>query len=89
MGSGQIKNQKPARPCVRLSERLDMNEQKFWAVWRKTGGAAPSKRHDTKEDAITEAGRLAQQSNEQYFVLEVIGVVGPVTLPVNFTAIDA
>ena len=72
-----------------LMWRLGMNERKFWAVWRKTGGAAPSKRHETKEDAITEAGRLAQQSNEQYFVLEVIGVVGPVTLPVNFTAIDA
>ena len=66
-----------------------MNERKFWAVWRKTGGSTPSKRHETKEGAITEAGRLAQQSNEQYFVLEVIGVVAPVTLPVYFMAIDA
>lgn len=61
--------------------------EKFWAVWRQSGGSAPSKRHDTKEAAINEAGRLAQNSNEQYYVLEVVGVVGPVALPVNYTEI--
>lgn len=59
--------------------------EKFWAVWRETGGAAPSKRHESKESAVTEAGRLAQQSNERYFVLEVVGVVAPVKFPVAYT----
>lgn len=37
----------------------------------------------------TEAARLAQQSNpnERYYVLEVIGVVAPVEIPVNYTPI--
>jgi len=62
-----------------------MNEPtKFWAVWRETGGAAPSKRHQTKEDALAEAGRLAQQSSERYYVLEAIGVVAPVVTPVSY-----
>jgi hypothetical protein len=58
--------------------------EKFWAVWRIDGGSAPSKRHDTKDAAIAEAGRLAQQTNTDYFVLEVIGIVGPVQVPVNY-----
>ena len=61
---------------------------KFWAVWRETGGAAPSKRYSTKDGAITEAGRLAQQTSERYFVLEVIGAVMPVKYPVAYAAID-
>lgn len=61
-----------------------MND-KFWAVWRETGGAAPSKRHTSKEEATIEAGRLAQHANARYFVLEVIGVVAPVKLPVAYT----
>jgi len=61
--------------------------KKFWAVWRETGGAVPNKRHDTKDAAITEASRLAQQSNERYFVLEVVGVVAPVKFPVGYTEI--
>jgi len=60
---------------------------KFWAVWRETGGAPPSKRHTTKDFAVTEAGRLAQQTNERYFVLEVVGVVAPVKFPVAYTDI--
>ena len=39
-------------------------DTKFWAIWRKTGGAAPSKRHATQIEAIEEANRLAQSSNE-------------------------
>ena len=62
---------------------------KFWAVWRETGGAAPSKRHDTKESAISEAGRLARTTGERYFVLEVVGVSAPTTPPVEYTDIDA
>lgn len=61
---------------------------KFWAVWRETGGASPNKRHPTKEEAVTEAGRLAQQSNERYFVLEVIGAVHPVKFPVAYTDVS-
>jgi hypothetical protein len=60
-----------------------MNE-KFWAVWRRDGGSAPSKKHETKEDAIAEAGRLVQQTNTDYFVLEVIGIVSPQPIPVNY-----
>lgn len=62
---------------------------KFWAVWQETGRSAPSKRHETKEAAITEAGRLAQQNNERYFVLEVVGAVAPVKYPVAYTDIAA
>lgn len=58
---------------------------KYWAVWRENGGGAPQKKHVTKEDAITEASRLAQQENSRYFVLEVIGVVAPVKFPVAYT----
>ena len=61
--------------------------EKFWAVWRETGGATPNKRHPTKDEAITEAGRLAQQTNERYFVLEVIGAVAPVKFPVEYADI--
>lgn len=61
---------------------------KFWAVWRETGGATPNKRHTSKEEATTEAGRLAQQTNERYFVLEVIGVVAPVKFPVAYTEVS-
>ena len=58
---------------------------KYWAVWRENGGGAPQKKHGTKDDAITEAGRLAQQTNERYFVLEVVGVVAPVKFPIAYT----
>jgi hypothetical protein len=61
---------------------------KFWAVWRETGGSAPSKKHETKDEAVVEASRLAQQSNERYFVLEVVGVVAPVKFPVAYTDVS-
>lgn len=57
---------------------------KFWAVWRRDGGSAPSKKHETRLAAIEEAGRLAQQTNTDYFVLEVIGVVSPVPVQINY-----
>lgn len=61
--------------------------EKFFAVWRENGGSAPSKRHETKESAIAEASRLAQQSSVRYFVLEVIGVVAPIQFPVAYSEI--
>jgi hypothetical protein len=60
---------------------------KFWAVWRKNGGGAPNKKHETKADALIEAQRLATQTNEQYFILECIGVVSPKVVPVEYTEI--
>ena len=61
--------------------------QKFWAVWRLNGGGAPNKRHDTLESAQSEASRLAGQSNEPYYVLEVIGAVVPVHTPIEWKEI--
>jgi len=60
---------------------------KFWAVWKETGGAPPQKRHETKELALKEAERLSRQTEESYYVLEVIGIVKPVFLPVEFEEI--
>jgi hypothetical protein len=66
----------------RIEKGGEMN--KFWAVWRKDGGSAPSKRHETKDDAIAEARRLCAQTSTEYFVLETIGVVVPQTPPTLF-----
>lgn len=62
--------------------------QKFWAVWKENGGGAPQKRHESFESAQTEAARLARQEGQRYFVLEVIGIVAPVEIPVNYTEIE-
>ena len=62
---------------------------KFWAVWRKNGGGAPTKKHETKDEALAEAQRLATQSNDAYFVLEAIGIVAPKVAPVEYTEFDA
>lgn len=65
-----------------------MNQyRKFWAVWRLNGGGAPTKRHESLSDAQAEANRLCQQSNEPYYVLEVCGIVKPVSLPVAWEEI--
>ena len=61
--------------------------EKFWAVWRKTGGGAPQKRHETKEDAINEAERLVRQTSEDYYILEVTGIVRPTYSPVEYKEI--
>lgn len=47
----------------------------FWAVWRKNGGSPPTMRHQTKEAAVLEAHRLAQNTKETYYVLQVVGAV--------------
>ena len=60
---------------------------KFWAVWRKTGGGAPQKRHDTKEEAVEEAGRLVKQTGADYYILEVTGIVRPTYAPVEHVEI--
>ena len=62
-----------------------MENNKFWAVWRKTGGSTPSKRHETKQQAIDEAVRLARQTDEPYYVLQSIGIVQSVKVPVSYT----
>ena len=62
---------------------------KFWAVWRKTGGSAPNKKHATKEAALAEAQRLATQTNDQYFVLEAIGIVAPKVATIEYTEFNA
>ena len=58
--------------------------EKFWVVWRRDGGSPPGKKHESRIAAIEEAARLAQQTNADYFVLEVIGIVAPQVIPVNF-----
>ena len=60
---------------------------KFYAVWKQNGGGAPNKKHDSKDGAIQEASRLAQQSQESYLILEVIGIVKPMITPVDYTEI--
>ncbi|MDX1504642.1 MAG: hypothetical protein R3221_02935 [Spongiibacter sp.] len=63
-------------------------KKKFWAVWRENGGGAPQKRHESMDSAQKEAARLARQEGDRYFVLEVVGIVAPVEIPVEYTAID-
>ncbi len=63
--------------------------KKFWAVWKENGGGAPQKRHATIEDAKQEAARLARQEQARYYVLEVVGIVAPVVVPVDYEQVDA
>ena len=58
---------------------------KFWAVWRETGGSPPAKKHETKQEAITEAQRLVRQTGGKYHILEVIGYAERMDLPVKYT----
>lgn len=58
--------------------------KKFWAVWRENGGGPPNKKHATKDEAVREAARLAQQTNDRYLVLEVIGAVASLQVPVDW-----
>lgn len=48
----------------------------FWMVW-VNNKAAPLVRHDNLVDAIREAGRLAQKTNAETFVLQSVGVAEP------------
>ena len=59
--------------------------EKFWAVWRKTGGNPPTRTHTSKEAAIQEAARLVRQSGgEEYYILEVVGYVRPKVAPTEY-----
>ena len=64
-------------------------DKKFWAVWRENGGSPPQKRHDTFIGARAEADRLARQGDARYYVLEVIGVVAPVDIPIEYNEIKS
>ena len=55
---------------------LKTENPKFWAVWKLTGGF-PSVRHPSLEAAKAEASRLASRYNEEFCVLEVVGVAAP------------
>ena len=57
---------------------------RFWSVWRKSGGGVSTKRHYTKDDAIKEGARLAKQAGEEFYILEVIGIVRPVDIPIEY-----
>jgi hypothetical protein len=68
--------------------RKDM-EKKFWMVLRELDGTGvPSRRHESKLEAIDEAGRLASKENARFFILEAIGVVARVLQPVNYTEFE-
>jgi uncharacterized membrane protein len=66
----------------------EIMSEKFWAVWHRDGGLALSKRHETKTAAIEEANRLANQTHADYFVLEVVGIVAPVQVAVNYVELQ-
>jgi len=57
---------------------------KFWAIWRKTGGAPPQKRHETRDAAIKEAIRLVRQTGEEYYILEATGIMRVRLAPVEY-----
>lgn len=61
--------------------------KKTWAIWREKGGSGPNYRHDSFESAKAEAERLARETGYSFLVLEVIGVVKPVYVPVEYTEI--
>lgn len=62
--------------------------QQFWVVWRKDYGGTPRGRYATRDAAITEASRLAANSNDMYVVLESVGVVRPAKSPIEFMRND-
>ena len=57
--------------------------KKFWLCWCMDRGI-PKKKHDTKEAAIEEASRVAQKEKDVVSILECIGSVEPVIVPVEF-----
>jgi hypothetical protein len=61
-------------------------DKKFWMVYRENGEAS-RKCHNTKEEAITEARRLAGLGEGRFFILEVIGIVCRPELPIEYTEI--
>ena len=57
---------------------------KFWMVLRKDGNTTASVRHPTFLDASKEAARLAEKNRCSFYVLEAIGIVGPMEVPVIY-----
>ena len=62
--------------------------EKFWMVIRDTGGAPPSKRHLNHDEAVKEAGRLARQSGEKYYILQAVGYCEQPVQPVAYIPLD-
>lgn len=56
-----------------------MNKKKFWYVFNATRRGVPHVKHESREKAIREAGRLArQQPGDEFYVLSaVVHVVAP------------
>lgn len=64
--------------CHGQCKRNNKKEEKvFYAVWRQLGGGAPSVRHATLRDATMEAQRLADKTQEKFYILKVTGIVSP------------
>lgn len=61
---------------------------KFFMVIREDGGAPPMKRHDTEDDAIKEANRLALSSGKPYYVMKAIGMVKLPEVEIVYEKID-
>ena len=59
--------------------------QKFWLCWCM-GRGIPKKQHETLEDAKEEASRIAQKENDTIAILECIGAIRPVEMPVEFVS---
>ena len=61
--------------------------QKFWMVYVE-GKGAPSRKHQTKEDAFEEAKRLALQERGRAVILEAVYVAHLVDEPVVIAAVN-
>jgi hypothetical protein len=49
------------------------------------GKSAPTRKHETREEAVTEAKRLARKHNGKFFVLQAVAFVVPEEAPVKVT----
>lgn len=50
----------------------DKGMKKFWMVARHDGGRCPVVRHETREAAEAEAGRLVEKERSTFYVLEAV-----------------
>jgi len=78
--------------AMKRQEEIDREEkskhlENFYAVWRKSGNSADSKRIATKKDAILEASRLSKKTVDSYYILKTIGIVKQVEAPIEFEEI--
>lgn len=63
--------------CKRNVKKEEEGEKVFYAIWRQFGGGSPTVRHATFIDAATEAQRLADKTQQKFYILKVIGTVSP------------